>query len=91
MIARWRSLLQAESAQRHTASQQSVIERAERDVHVAEHSDDFVDQFHDFNPAIVVVFSVTHVTKRSLLLPFLSINIFVIQITKYLKYLFSFI
>lgn len=47
MIARWRSLLQAESAQRHTASQQSVIERAERDVHVAEHSDDFVDQFHD--------------------------------------------
>ncbi|XDK23873.1 Hypothetical protein ABZS17I87_04233 [Kosakonia cowanii] len=24
-----------------------MIERAERDVHVAEHSDDFVDQFHD--------------------------------------------
>jgi len=24
-----------------------MIERAERDVHVAEESDDFVDQFHD--------------------------------------------
>jgi hypothetical protein len=68
-----------------------LVESTERDVHSAEKGDDFVDQFHDFNPAIVVVFSVTHVTKRSLLLPFLSINIFVTQITKYLKYLFSFI
>jgi hypothetical protein len=24
-----------------------VVERTERDVHVAEESDDFVDQFHD--------------------------------------------
>ena len=67
------------------------VESTERDVHSAEESDDFIDQFHDFNPAIVVVFSVTHVTKRSLLLGHLSINSFVIQITKYLKYLFSFI
>ena len=67
------------------------VEGTERDVHRAEKSDDFVDQFHDFYPAIVVIFSVTHVTKRSLLLGHLSINSFVTQITKYLEYLFSFI
>ena len=67
------------------------VESTERDVHRAEESDDFVDQFHDFYPAIVVIFFVTQLTKQSLLLRILSINIFVTQITKYLKYLFSFI
>jgi len=67
------------------------VEGTERDVHRAEKCDDFVDQFHDFYPAIVVMFFVTQVTKQSLLHSFLSINIFVMQITKYLKYLFNFI
>ena len=58
------------------------VEGTERDVHRAEECDDFVDQFHNFYPAIVVIISVTQVTKQSLLLPFLSINIFVMQITK---------
>lgn len=66
------------------------VEGTERDVHRAEKSDDFVDQFHDFYPAIVVVISVTQLTKQSLLFSFLSINSFVMLITKYLKYLFNF-
>ena len=66
------------------------VEGTERDVHRAEKSDDFVDQFHDFYPAIVVVISVTQLTKQSLLFSFLSINSFVTRITKYLKYLFNF-
>ncbi|HGH3374592.1 TPA: hypothetical protein ACJIK4_004140 [Kluyvera cryocrescens] len=53
------------------------VEGTERDVHRAEKSDDFVDQFHDFYPAIVVVISVTQLTKQSLLFSFLSINSFV--------------
>ena len=67
------------------------VEGTERDVHRAEKCDDFVDQFHDFYPAIVVIFFVTQLTKRSLLLQIFSINSFVTLITKYLKYLFSFI
>ena len=67
------------------------VESTERDVHSAEKGDDFIDQFHDFYPAIVVIFFVTQLTKQSLLLRILSINSFVTQITKYLKYLFSFI
>jgi len=66
------------------------VEGTERDVHRAEKCDDFVDQFHDFYPASIVIFFVTQVTKQSLLLSFLSINVFVMQITKYLKYLFNF-
>jgi hypothetical protein len=33
--------------QRHSAFSRLVVERPEGDVHVAEESDDFVDQFHD--------------------------------------------
>jgi len=44
------------------------VEGTERDVHRAEKSDDFVDQFHDFYPAIVVVIfcDLTHKTKSTL-------------------------
>ena len=32
---------------RHSAFSELVVDRTERDVHVAEESDDFVDQFHN--------------------------------------------
>jgi len=54
-----------------------VVERTERDVHVAEKGDDFVDRFHD-GILIFLEFSyVTFIAKRSLLLTILPINLFV--------------
>jgi len=43
------------------------VEGTERDVHRAEKCDDFVDQFHDFYPAIVVIFfcDSSHKTKST--------------------------
>ncbi|VVT55857.1 hypothetical protein UYSO10_5867 [Kosakonia radicincitans] len=47
-----------------------MVERTERDVHVAEKSDDFIDQFHDGVLISESVFFVIYITKRSLPLIF---------------------
>ncbi|WP_167353544.1 hypothetical protein [Kosakonia oryziphila] len=43
-----------------------VVERTERDVHVAEKGDDFIDQFHDGVLISESVIFVIHITKISL-------------------------
>jgi len=54
-----------------------VVERTERNVHVAEEGDDFVNDFHD-GILIFLEFSyVTFITKLSLLRTISPINLFV--------------
>ena len=42
-------------ATRHTADYRLQIERTERDVHIAEESDDFIDQFHVGIPMLLAL------------------------------------
>jgi hypothetical protein len=67
-----------------------VVERTERNAHVAEEGDDFVDKFHD---GILILFEfsfVTFITKRSLLLTISPINLFCDLNQKIIKPRFSF-